>query len=334
MLPWLCLYLVAILSLIVACAIYFKSMGMMKPIAVAVVILLTYFYAIIAAFFHELVFEEREKAQDKKTAEKDTAGKDACLIALDDVGHATEAGDASILTNGRLVLRGDGDDTFTDLASRPKLLDTNPFKEDVDGRQDSSDDERTVDDSRAPFLPRPDEVILVDTVPYTDGKPDDVIVAVDEADATASTLGSSGKSQQQSWFESPFRPACNISKSSDQLTPAHKPKEALNTIDETRPADVLPTTASSTLAIHSSSRPRASRSHSHSGLLGDIDASFTPFKSGAKRHLDGQEVQQTPPKMKVFLPKGDEDEDEEESSDNSLSEDEAAKPLDVSALST
>ncbi len=323
-LPWMVLYVPAILSVVVSCALAFKSMGPVRPVAVAAVVILTYFYVVVAAFYHELRFEEAEKRDpekgargDGKVEEEDGKREDNCLIALDDVADSRiveqdeeeEEGRIGSLANGKLVLTSSSaDDTFSELASRPKLLSTNPFRDDVDGVSAEEGDEDEAGSRRRNLLPQPEEVIQVSPSRHPLGcKADDY--------------------SSSSWFDSPFRRSSSKSKSID-LTPATK-MTVLGPIEEGPPADgdgcsestsrLEAGSSSSNLVVAtasniSSSRPRAAnRSQSHSGLVGDIDSNFTPFKSGRKGQpgeADGEEGS-SPPKMKVFLPKSPDDDDDD-----------------------
>ncbi len=312
-LPWLALYLPAQAALVVACAVSFPAMGMLRPAAVAAAVLMAYFYAVVAAFYHELLFEERGKITDDKEKEakaEEGNGAGDCLIAMEDVPTAADGGDGGgPFANGRLVLSG-GDDTFSELAVRPKLLPSNPFKEDVEAQQQQQ--------QQQPFLPSPDEVIQVDGAVSREASSSPPPVAAAEV--------------SPSWFDSPFRAAsAGMSKSID-LAPAAKmsllAEEASGTSESKLNGDAADEEeehdpSADVTACSGFTRPQApaNRSHSHSALLGNIDSSFTPFRSGRKKATgEEEEDYATPPKMKVFLPKSPDDEDD--GGDSSSSEEE------------
>ncbi len=319
-LPWLALYLPAQAALVVACAVSFPAMGMLRPAAVAAAVLMAYFYAVVAAFYHELLFEERSKIADEKEKEakaEEGNGAGDCLIAMEDVPAAADSGDGGgPFANGRLVLSG-GDDTFSELAVRPKLLPSNPFREDVEAQQQQQQQEQ-------PFLPSPDEVIQVDGAVSREASSSPPLVAAAEV--------------SPSWFDSPFRAAsAGMSKSID-LAPAARmsllgtaaeasgtSESKLNGEADADEEEEEQDPSADADACGGFSRPRApaNRSRSHSALLGNIDSSFTPFRSGRKK-ATGEEEEDfaTPPKMKVFLPKSPDDEDDEDGGDTSSSEEE------------
>ncbi len=303
------LYVPAILSIVVGCALFFHSMGRLRPVAVTAVVILTYFYVVVAAFYHELMFEDNEKKEEGAATDQEKGGKkDTCLIALDDINEEHRA-----LANGKLVLDtavSENDDTFSELATRPKLLSTNPFKDDVDGMEGGAaaadaPDDRDADVTARTLLPQPDEIIQVEK---------------------------KRQDESCSWFDSPFRQQSK-SKSID-LTPATKMSLLAPPDNDKDGANVSDSTSrlnpDDTAAGVSFSRPSASRSLSHSGLLlGNIDSNFTPFKSGRKcQGEEGGEGDSSPPKMKVFLPKSPEEgESSEEEEDSSDEDGQARRPL-------
>lgn len=124
-------YIVIVLGIILTCSVKFHELDQLKPVAITCIIILVYFYFVVAAFFHELRADENLKAGNgDDAAEKGGEDRPDCLINLQEQVEQI------------------GDDTFSDLAES-RLVNgsssTNPFL-------------------NPSLLPQPDEVIPVTSI--------------------------------------------------------------------------------------------------------------------------------------------------------------------------
>ena len=283
---------------------------------------MAYFYSVVLAQYQELTLIHQEEKKKAKEGEDEK-----CLSAL-------EEGDSGGVKALNSVQReAEGDNTFTELAMRT------PAKVAADIAVETTPPAKF----QATFLlPKPEEVIeveantvemLVNASLDDDSSSAMELSAVSDVEAeVAEDINRTVLEQQQLLQQSQ-----SVDKISNSLTPLAEEEDTLLLPPVIRPNPAQP--SSSTTAdvsqsngdistvrpagIGSSTKSNSGskrRSHSHSALV-DIDSSFTPYKAKT-----GAAASRDQPKMKIFLPKADDDSDNSDDSDGSSSDDNCSKP--------
>ena len=187
------------------------------------------------------------------------------------------------------------DDTFSDLALRVNL-----------SKLDSSAGSTFIASQQQSVLPQPDEVIAIperlqgetsinrqvgDATEIPIGEEEEALLPGDNdvVDATSRSLSSKTLPL--------FADSYQISSSSAAAAGSRRYKPVSNK-----------SAVTSTSSVSSSSAKNLLR-HSNSALVRDIDSTFTPHKSGSASALSADL-----PKMRIFLPKSNDDDDSSDSS--------------------
>ena len=86
-LPWLVIYLLSILGIIVALSITFHSMGPLKVVSIAALFLMVYLYAVVLCFYHELALEEGGVKKNEEGTTLEDLERGAIVVAKKNQGH-------------------------------------------------------------------------------------------------------------------------------------------------------------------------------------------------------------------------------------------------------
>jgi len=286
--PWLTLYVFAVIGIVVALALNFdaEDFAELRVVSVVAIAFLIYCYLIVASFHAELKFADNDEKAAAATGisaapNKQIAnGGDHCLIALGD---------------DDVIVAGEQDDTFSDLALRVNL-----------SKLDSSAGSTLIASQQQSVLPQPDEVIAIperlqsttettnnrqggDATEIPTGEEGEALLPGDDDVVDAASRSLSSKTLPL------FADSSQISSSSGAGSRRYKPAANKSAV-------------TSTTSVSSSSAKNLLR-HSNSALVRDIDSSFTPHKSGSASALSADL-----PKMRIFLPKSNDDDDSSDSS--------------------
>lgn len=180
--PWLVIYLLFQLGLLVALPLTWGSLGPLRAVTIATLAIVCYCYTVVTFYFNELKEEDEDKDEDERDVELAVSDSRRRRQAEDGPEVRAKAKAKAADSNGSalIVLEEDtaagvaeasADDTFTQLVYRkdkPRsgteddgsgsftvpLSDSNPFASMIQAAEAG-------DDFKASFLPKPEEVIQV-----------------------------------------------------------------------------------------------------------------------------------------------------------------------------
>jgi hypothetical protein len=263
--PWLVMYVVAILGILVACAIKFDEMGALRVVSVTALFFIIYFYVVVASFYAELCFEAGEAATVVKVeaggGKVVSNGRDHCLIALDE---------------------DDNNDTFSDLVLR-----VNPSSSRLDTSKSETPKEATLP-FKANFLPQPDEVIAIPQKLALEASPEKeyAVPVAEEVQQKPNVMGDENdalltRKEYDADSDAPDGAVAAKSVSSRTL-PLFADDTAANTTSSTNESGF---SGSKRYKPKQQTSAKNLLRHSNSALVGDIDTTFTPYKSGSASAL-------------------------------------------------
>ncbi len=277
--PWLVVYAVAMIAIVVACGVKFDEMGKVRAVSVAALVFFAYFYVVVATFYAELRFDAAAAAAEEavKVVTNGNGGAH-CLITLGE---------------------GTNDDTFSDLAMR-----SHPTPSKLDSSAESSGPSAN---GLRNTLPQPDEVIAIPQAFSMEPQPSSNSEAPEICSKQTSKLEdecSSGEerdallAEDQDDVDAASQKAAVRRSLSSKTLPLISAAEVKDTVESDvngQPQETAGTSAKYQQQKSASSSRSALR-HSNSALVGDIDSTFTPHKSGSASALSADM-----PKMRYLV---------------------------------